>query len=195
MKKVLIVAAAGLMSLTACNPWTPNAMEETANNPGPPINPPTSPITVDLSPESWPADVRAAAEAAEARGLSPQTSQVYVGEQGAISGTASAISVAAGLETLKRGGNAADAATAIAMTGVATQIGSIVRSSLWPLSASSPMSASGSPSTTIRSACAPGAMQPSLPSCIRISAAMDVVCRKISIGENTSRRMENSRHC
>ncbi|WP_191089901.1 gamma-glutamyltransferase [Nesterenkonia ebinurensis] len=43
-----------------------------------------------------------------------------------MSATASAISVAAGIETLKRGGSAADAAVTIAMTGTTTQLGSVV---------------------------------------------------------------------
>lgn len=80
----------------------------------------------DLSPAKWPTEVREAAEAAERQGMMPVESRVYSGRHGAISGTASAISVAAGLETLKQGGNAADAATAIAMTGITTQFRTVV---------------------------------------------------------------------
>src|SRR3546814_1715034 len=58
--------------------------------------------------------------------MTPQESRVYAGKNGAISGTASAISAAAGLVTLQNGGNAADAATAVAMTGITTQFGSVV---------------------------------------------------------------------
>jgi len=80
----------------------------------------------DLSPTSWPTEIREAAEKAESEGMAAQTSRVYTGKNGAISGTASAISVAAGLVTLQNGGNAADAATAVAMTGITTQFGSVV---------------------------------------------------------------------
>src|SRR3546814_2545886 len=58
--------------------------------------------------------------------MTPQESRVYGGQKCAISGTASAISAAAGLVTLQNGGNAADAATAVAMTGITTQFGSVV---------------------------------------------------------------------
>src|SRR3546814_14331513 len=58
--------------------------------------------------------------------MTPQESRVYAGKNDAISGTASAISAAAGLVTLQNGGNAADAATAVAMTGITTQFGSVV---------------------------------------------------------------------
>src|SRR3546814_17035501 len=58
--------------------------------------------------------------------MTPQESRVSAGKNGAISATASAISAAAGLVTLQNGGNAADAATAVAMTGITTQSGSVV---------------------------------------------------------------------
>ncbi|MDT9601017.1 gamma-glutamyltransferase [Sphingosinicella rhizophila] len=80
----------------------------------------------DLSPAKWPIEIREAAEKAESQGMTATQSRVHVGTNGAISGTASAISVAAGLMTLQNGGNAADAATAIAMTGITTQMGSVV---------------------------------------------------------------------
>ena len=79
-----------------------------------------------LSPANWPAEERAAAEKAESTGMMPAESKVYVGRKGAISATASAVSVAAGLQTLDHGGNAADAATAIAMTGITMQLGTVV---------------------------------------------------------------------
>src|SRR3546814_4176761 len=51
----------------------------------------------DLSPVNWPAEIRETAEKAESVGMTPQESRVYAGKNGAISGTASAISAAAGL--------------------------------------------------------------------------------------------------
>src|SRR3546814_7371383 len=80
----------------------------------------------DLSPVNWPAEIRETAEKAESVGMTPQESRVYAGKNGAISGTASDISAAAGLVTLQNGGTAADAATAVAMTSITTQFGSVV---------------------------------------------------------------------
>ena len=51
---------------------------------------------------------------------------------------------------------------------------------------------SGSPSTTIRSACAPGAMQPMRPSDISSFAALIVALRITSMAGSTSPRMTNS---
>ena len=42
----------------------------------------------DLSPANWPAEIREAAEKAESEGMAAQTSRVYTGKNGAISGTA-----------------------------------------------------------------------------------------------------------
>jgi gamma-glutamyltranspeptidase/glutathione hydrolase len=81
---------------------------------------------VDLSPTKWPTEIRKAAEEAESKGMTPLASHLYSGRNGTISGTASAVSVAAGLVTLQNGGNAADAATAIAMTAITMQVGSVV---------------------------------------------------------------------
>lgn len=78
------------------------------------------------APTSWPAADRAAAEKFESTSLRSTRSRTTSGTQGAISATASPIATQAGLEILKRGGTAADAATAIAMTQVTTQLGSVV---------------------------------------------------------------------
>jgi gamma-glutamyltranspeptidase/glutathione hydrolase len=77
-------------------------------------------------PTTWPAADRAAAEKFETTSLRSTRTRTVSGTQGAISATASPIATQAGLEILKRGGTAADAATAIAMTQVATQLGSVV---------------------------------------------------------------------
>src|SRR3546814_21190839 len=80
----------------------------------------------DLSPVNWPEEIRETAEKAESVGMTPQESRVHAGKNVAISGTASAISAAAGLVPQQNGGNAAAAATAVAMTGITTPFGSAV---------------------------------------------------------------------
>src|SRR3546814_9353343 len=81
----------------------------------------------DLSPVNWPAEIRETAEKAESVGMTPQESRVYAGKNGAISGTASAISAAAGLVTLQNGGNAADAATAVRSEEHTSELQSLMR--------------------------------------------------------------------
>lgn len=83
-------------------------------------------IAADLSPANWPADVRAQAEQAEIKGWTPETPNVASGKNGVVSATVSPVAVQAGLRALDQGGTAADAATAVAMTQVTTQLGSVV---------------------------------------------------------------------
>jgi len=80
---------------------------------------------VDLSPTAWPASAREAAEAAEAQGWWPTENRVAHGADGLISATCSPIAVQAGLQALRCGGTAADAAATVALTQVATQLGSV----------------------------------------------------------------------
>jgi gamma-glutamyltranspeptidase/glutathione hydrolase len=91
----------------------------------------TIPLTAHAAPAStapstWPAAARSAAEKLESTSMRSRRSRTVSGTQGAISAIASPIATQAGLEILQRGGTAADAATAIAMTQVATQLGSVV---------------------------------------------------------------------
>jgi hypothetical protein len=63
-----------------------------------------------------------------------------------------------------------------------------------PLCSSTEMSASGSPSTTIRSARAPALTTPSWPLAPMISAFIEVACVSSSNGEKTGLRGANSVH-
>jgi gamma-glutamyltranspeptidase/glutathione hydrolase len=81
---------------------------------------------LDLSPEHWPADERARLERLEVQGPAPQVSGVVDGANGIVSATVSPVSVYAGMQTLKNGGNAADAAAVTALTQVTMQLGSVV---------------------------------------------------------------------
>lgn len=86
----------------------------------------TEASAVDLSPQYWPAEARAEAECKEAVSMRATADRDFEGSQAAISAIASPIAVEAGLQTLRNGGTAADAATAIAMTQTTTQLGSVV---------------------------------------------------------------------
>jgi gamma-glutamyltranspeptidase / glutathione hydrolase len=79
----------------------------------------------DLSPALWPSDERARIEALEQTPTPPKTRYVE-GKFGLVSATISPIAVHAGIETLKQGGTAADAAATVALTQVATALGSYV---------------------------------------------------------------------
>ena len=78
-----------------------------------------------LSPAQWPADERARVEALEQNPLPPRSRYVE-GKSGLVSATISPIAVHAGIEALKRGGTAADAAVTVALTQVTTALGSYV---------------------------------------------------------------------
>jgi gamma-glutamyltranspeptidase/glutathione hydrolase len=65
----------------------------------------------DLSPAKWKADERA---------------RVVEGQQGLVAGTMSPIAVHAGMEAPRQGGTAADAAATVALTQIATALGSYV---------------------------------------------------------------------
>src|ERR1700677_3138819 len=80
----------------------------------------------NLSPERWPASERAALEHQESEGYSPAQSQVIESDSGLVSATVSPIAVRAGIEALRQGGSAADAAATTALTQITTQLGSVV---------------------------------------------------------------------
>src|SRR5262249_51558074 len=84
---------------------------------------------------------------------------------------------------LLRGGLAGSHAQSASFT---TSPARTMTGSFLPSDARRLMSFSGSPSTTSRSAWAPGLTHPSLPSIIMSSAPMDVACRSSSSGVNTS---------
>ena len=80
----------------------------------------------DLSPERWPAQERAAVEKQEQQGYAPTQAAVVRGGGGMVSATVSPIAVYAGVQALKHGGTAADAAATTALTQITTQLGSVV---------------------------------------------------------------------
>ena len=80
----------------------------------------------DLSPANWAPEARQLAEQIEAKSWAPASTQTLRGKGGIISATVSPIAIEAGLKTLRQGGNAADAAATVALTQVATQLGSVV---------------------------------------------------------------------
>lgn len=79
----------------------------------------------DLSPDHWPAAERAKIEREE-RVFSPPYSGVVQGREMIVAATLSPIAVHAGLEALKQGGTAADAAAVVAMTQVTLELGSVI---------------------------------------------------------------------
>lgn len=79
----------------------------------------------DLSPGRWPAADRARLEAAEA-GNYPATVSRPQSSRGLVSATMSPIAVHVGIETLRQGGTAADAAVAVALTQVEVNENTVV---------------------------------------------------------------------
>ncbi len=86
---------------------------------------PESGFGADLSPRKWKATEKARAEQGE---MSPAPAQARVveGKSGLVTGTMSPIAVHAGIEALKQGGTAADAAATVALTQITTALGSYV---------------------------------------------------------------------
>ena len=81
---------------------------------------------VNLSPDTWPKAEREHAEQVESQTSTPLESQNITGAKGLVSATVSPIAVYAGLQALKQGGTAADAAATTALTQITTQLGSVV---------------------------------------------------------------------
>jgi gamma-glutamyltranspeptidase/glutathione hydrolase len=86
----------------------------------------TSVFAADLSPAQWPAQERQSVENLEAKTWTPPKAQTVSGGGGIVSATVSPIAVYAGVQTLKAGGDAADAAATVALTQITTQLGSVV---------------------------------------------------------------------
>ena len=80
----------------------------------------------DLSPAKWAAAERERAEKQEAAGWTPSVARSISSKKGVISAIASPIAVQAGVEALRQGGTAADSAATVALTEIATQLGSVV---------------------------------------------------------------------
>lgn len=79
----------------------------------------------DFSPQSWNAADRKHVEALQMNSFAPRVRSIH-GSSAIICDTGSPIAVYAGMEALKRGGSAADAAATVALTEIATQLGSYV---------------------------------------------------------------------
>lgn len=82
-------------------------------------------FSVDLSPKHWDASQRARAEKLQMNPFPPKVRTV-AGQGAIISDTGSPIAVHAGMEALQQGGTAADAAATVALTEIATSLGSYV---------------------------------------------------------------------
>jgi gamma-glutamyltranspeptidase / glutathione hydrolase len=80
---------------------------------------------VDLSPQTWNAADRKHVEEAETNPFPPRARAIE-GSSAIISDTGSPIAVYAGMDALKKGGSAADAAASVALTQIATELGSYV---------------------------------------------------------------------
>jgi len=87
---------------------------------------PAPAAVVDLSPENWPAAEREHVERIESQTWSPLEARKVAGTGGLVSATVSPIAVYAGVQALKQGGSAADAAATTALTQITTQLGSVV---------------------------------------------------------------------
>jgi gamma-glutamyltranspeptidase/glutathione hydrolase len=81
---------------------------------------------VDLSPGKWPVAEREKLEQQESASWSPATAASIDGSGGMVSATVSPVAVYAGLQALRQGGTAADAAATTALTQITTQLGSVV---------------------------------------------------------------------
>jgi len=79
----------------------------------------------DLSPRNWQPAERALAEQSEMTAW-PKQAKLVEGKLGLVAATLSPIAVLAGGEALRQGGNASDAAATVALTQIATALGSYV---------------------------------------------------------------------
>ncbi|HEY4212960.1 MAG TPA: gamma-glutamyltransferase [Steroidobacteraceae bacterium] len=80
---------------------------------------------VDLSPGKWPERERARLEQLESTPW-PAEARTVVGSSGLVAATLSPVATHVGMQTLRGGGTAADAAIATALTQIATNLGSII---------------------------------------------------------------------
>lgn len=82
-------------------------------------------LGADFSPKTWSAAEKARLQQAEMTPWPPQA-RVIEGKSGLVAGTMSPIAVHAGVEALRQGGTAADAAATVALTQITTALGSYV---------------------------------------------------------------------
>jgi gamma-glutamyltranspeptidase/glutathione hydrolase len=86
---------------------------------------PQSGFGADLSPSRWNPSEKTQAEQSELMPWPPQA-KVVEGQNGLVAATMSPIAVRAGVEALRQGGTAADAAATVALTQITTALGSYV---------------------------------------------------------------------
>ena len=79
----------------------------------------------DLSPAKWTPTDKNRVETLEIRPF-PSQARILEGSSGMISNTGSPIAIHAGIEALKQGGTAADAAATVALTQISVWLGSVV---------------------------------------------------------------------
>ena len=82
-------------------------------------------FAADLSPANWPPAEKARAESLE-QTVFPAKARIVEGRSALVAATLSPIAIRAGIESLKQGGTAADAASTIALTQATTALGSYV---------------------------------------------------------------------
>lgn len=82
-------------------------------------------FAADLSPAKWEAGEHSRLDRLEER-TRPEANQIVEGDRGFVAGTMSPTAVRVGVETLRQGGNAADAAVAVALTQTARALGSFI---------------------------------------------------------------------
>jgi gamma-glutamyltranspeptidase/glutathione hydrolase len=82
-------------------------------------------FAADLSPAKWPPDEKAHAESQELS-VFPTKARLVEGRSGLVAATLSPVAALAGIEALKQGGTAADAASTIALTQITMGLGSYV---------------------------------------------------------------------
>ena len=86
---------------------------------------PQAAFGADLSPERWTPAEKALAEQRELKPWPPEAKTIE-GKSGLVAGTMSPIAVLAGMEALRQGGTAADAAATVALTQITAALGSYV---------------------------------------------------------------------
>src|SRR5262249_45154472 len=79
----------------------------------------------DLSPAHWPAQERTELQQGEFSRF-PVHAGTVTGASALVTATSSPVAVHAGMEALRQGGTAADAAATVALTQIATDLGSVV---------------------------------------------------------------------
>jgi len=86
---------------------------------------PSSSVAADLSPARWPMELRTQLQQGEYSHF-PLSAGIVTGRSVLVTGTSTPMAVHAGMEALRQGGTAADAAATVALTQIASDLGSVV---------------------------------------------------------------------